>query len=89
MNDAPRRLLPAILRNFGTGPKISYDWHNEQWNVPLNFNVGKTVMWRGKPWKVGMEINYYVERSDTFAPEWMVGFSIAPVVKNVIAEWFK
>ena len=81
--------LPGNGWNYGTGPKISYDWHNEQWTVPLNFNVGKTVMWKGKPWKLSMEINYYVERSDTFAPEWMVGFSIAPVVKNVIAEWFK
>ena len=81
--------LPGKGWNVGSSPKISYDWHNEQWTVPLNFNVGRTVMWRGKPWKLGIEINYYVEGSDAFAPEWMVGINIAPVVKNVIAEWFK
>ena len=81
--------LPGKGWNIGSSPIITYDWHNEQWTVPLNLSVGKTVIWRGKPWKLGIEFNYYVERSDAFAPEWMIGIDIAPVVKNVIAEWFK
>jgi hypothetical protein len=38
---------------------------------------------------MGGEINYYVEQPDAFGPEWMVSFSIAPVVVNVLADWFK
>jgi len=33
-------------------------------------------------------INYYVDRPDAIAPEWMIGFNVSPVVKNVFAEWF-
>lgn len=42
----------------------------------------------GRPWKLGAEINYFAEKSDTFGPEWMVGFNVAPVVKNTMAGWF-
>jgi len=36
-----------------------------------------------------VEINYYVDQPDPFGPEWMIGFNIAPLVKNVMAGWFK
>jgi len=36
-----------------------------------------------------MEINYYVDQPDAFGPEWMIGFNIAPVVQNKLANWFK
>ncbi len=73
---------------FGSAPQMSYDWEAEQWVVPINLNFSKTVMFGSRPWKLGGEINYYAERADAFAPEWMVGFSISPVVKNGLADWF-
>ena len=72
----------------GSGPSITYDWKAEQWTVPLQINAGKTVIWNGRPWKLGGEINYYVEKADGFGPEWMLSFSVAPVVKNKLADWF-
>jgi hypothetical protein len=52
--------------------------------------VGKTVIQaNGRPWKLGLEVNYYTEKPDSFGPEWMVGFSIAPVIENPLAKWFK
>ena len=30
-----------------------------------------------------------VEQPDVFGPEWFIGFSVAPVVKNIFAGWFK
>jgi hypothetical protein len=81
--------LPGGGWNFGTNPIISYDWNNEQWTIPINVNVGKTVMIGGKPWKLSAEANYYVEKSDTFGAEWMIGLNVAPVVENVFAKWFK
>lgn len=82
-------ILPGGGWNYGSGPIINYDWKSEQWTVPLNFNFGKTIIWNKKPWKLSMEINYYVERADAFAPEWMIGFNITPVVKNGLTSWFK
>ena len=67
---------------------ISFNNVTDQWTVPLNFNVGRIVIAGGRPWKIGMEVNYYVEQPDVFGPEWFIGFNVAPVVKNIFAEWF-
>jgi len=80
--------LPGGGWNVGSAPIMSYDWNYEQWTVPLQLNVGKTVMLGGRPWKLSFEINYYVEQADTFGPEWMIGFNVAPVVKNGLAGLF-
>ncbi len=75
---------------YGTSPIMSYDHNAEQWTIPINLNVGKTVIQaNGRPWKLGFEVNYYTEKPDSFGPEWMVGFSIAPVIENPLAKWFK
>ncbi|MEM1084280.1 MAG: hypothetical protein AAGI48_09165 [Verrucomicrobiota bacterium] len=81
--------LPGGGWNVGTSPILSYDWHNDQWTVPLNLTFGKTVILGGKPWKLSAEVNYYVEEPDTFGPEWMVGLNITPVVENALAKWFQ
>jgi hypothetical protein len=80
--------LPGNGWSVGSSPTISYDWTAEQWTVPLNLTVGKTVVMKGRPWKFSVELNYYVEKPDAFAPEWMVSLNVAPVVKNGLASWF-
>ena len=82
-------VLPGGGWNYGSSPILSYDHISDQWTVPLNLTFGKTVIWSGRPWKLSMELNYYVEKADTFGPEWFVGFNVAPVVENVLASWFK
>lgn len=67
---------------------MSYDWVTEQWNIPINLNVGKTVMLNGKPWKLSLEGNYYVSRSSTFGSEWMFGINVTPVIANPLANFF-
>ncbi len=81
--------LPGGGWSVGTAPSMSHNHETDESTIPLNLSFGKTVVWGGRPWKLGMEINYYVEQPDTFGPEWMVGFNIAPVVENVFAGWFK
>ncbi|WOH38831.1 hypothetical protein RI844_06320 [Thalassotalea fonticola] len=82
-------LLPGDGWSYGTSPTVSYNWESEQWTVPVQVTASKTVIWGGRPWKFGMEVNYYVEKDDYFAPEWMIGFSITPVVENKLLAWFK
>jgi len=82
-------ILPGGGWNVGTSPIMTYDWEGEEWTVPLNFNFGKTVIMGGRPWKLSMELNYYVEHPDTFGPEWFIGLNVTPVVENVMATWFK
>ncbi|MGD8557211.1 MAG: hypothetical protein PVJ14_07645 [Chromatiales bacterium] len=80
--------LPGNGWSIGSSPTIGYDWTAEQWTVPLNLTVGKTVVMNGRPWKFSVEVNYYVEKPDAFAPDWMVSLNVAPVVKNGLASWF-
>lgn len=66
-----------------------YDWEGEEWTVPLNLSVARTVKLNGRPWQFEVEVNYYVEQPDAFGPEWMVGIKITPVVSNFIENMFK
>lgn len=81
--------LPGGGWSMGTTPILSYDWETEEWTVPINATISKTTIIAGRPWKFGIEINYYPEQPDAFGPEWMVGFEITPVVANKVVEWFK
>jgi hypothetical protein len=82
-------LLPGGGWNYGCAPIITYDWESKDWTVPLNFNVGKTVMFGERPWKISAEVNYYVAQADRFGPDWTVGLNLTPVVTNGLANWFK
>jgi hypothetical protein len=81
--------LPGDGWNFGSAPIITYNHESSDWTVPLHFTVGKTFIINGRPWDFSVDLNYYVERPDAIAPEWMVGFNVAPVVENIFARWFK
>ncbi|MBT4520336.1 MAG: hypothetical protein HOC23_10050 [Halieaceae bacterium] len=81
--------LPGGGWNVGSAPIISYDHENSQWTLPINLSVGKTVIMGGRPWKLSAEINYFVDQSDAFGPEWMVGINVAPVVENFLASMFQ
>jgi len=79
--------LPGGGWKVGSVPIMSYAWNNEQWTLPLNLQVGKTVMFGKSPWKFAVEINYYVDQPDAIGPEWMVGINVTPVVQNYAASF--
>ena len=81
--------LPGGGWNVGSVPIMNYDHNTNDWTIPINLQFGKTIIAGGRPWKLAMELNYYIEQPDLFGPDWMIGFSVTPVVKNRIAEWFK
>ena len=81
--------LPGGGWNVGTAPIMSYDHENEEATIPINLNAGKTVILAGRPWKLGAEINYFVDSPDAFAQEWFIGFNISPVVENGLVDWFE
>ncbi len=81
--------LPGGGWSIASSPIINYNHQDHDWTVPINVAIGKTLQLNGRPWKFALEVNYYVERSDLFGPEWMIGFNVAPVVENMIARWFK
>lgn len=80
--------LPGGGWAIGSSPSITYNWEAEQWTIPLQMQVSKTVKFGNTPVKLALEANYYVEKSNALGQEWMIGFNITPVVPNVVAEWF-
>ncbi|WP_261817051.1 hypothetical protein [Vibrio gallicus] len=74
---------------IGTSPTITYDWTTNQAEVPINLNVSKTTIIAGRPWKFGLEANYYIEKDDKTRPDFMIGLNITPVVENQLANLFK
>jgi hypothetical protein len=80
--------LPGGGWSVGTTPILSYDWEAEDWTIPLNLTVGKTIKVGSLPLKLALELNYYVEQPDAFGPEWMVSFNITPVVENIFEKMF-
>ena len=89
------QIQPVLNLNLGNAwvvssqPMIQYDWNQEQWNVPLNLQIGKTLQLGKMPLRVQLELDYYVERPDAFAPEWLIGLNITPVVPNFINNWIR
>jgi len=81
--------LPGGGWSVGSSPAITHNWETDDWTVPLNVNFSKTMTLGGRPWKFGLEFNYYVEQPDAFGPEFLVEFKITPVVENVLANLFR
>ena len=68
---------------------MNHDWMSRQWSVTLNLTAGRTVSFGNAPVKLAVGFNCYVERPDAFAPKWMIGMNITPVVQNFIEAWLK
>nr|WP_238322145.1 hypothetical protein [Vibrio mexicanus] len=71
----------------GSAPTLSYDWTNDQAEIPINLSVTKTTVIGGRPWKFGLEANYYIEKDEKTRPDFMIGFNITPVVENKLANF--
>ena len=70
---------------IASSPVITYDWKadsDEAWTVPLGFGVARTTKLAGETWKFQGQVEYYVEQPDTFGPDWLLKFTISPVIKN-------
>ena len=81
--------LPGGGWKVASEPIMSYDWKGEEWTIPLNLQVSKTVKLGKTPVNFEVELNYYVEQPDAFGPEWMVALNITPVVPNFINSWIR
>ncbi len=72
----------------GSAPTFSYDWNKDQAEIPFNISVSKTTVLNGRPWKLGIEANYYLEKDEETRPDFMLSFNISPVVENKLASLF-
>ena len=73
----------------GSDPTLTYDWKQDEWEIPINLIVSKTLIIGGRPWKFGTEINYFVDQNSDFGPKWMFSFNITPVIENGLVKLFQ
>lgn len=79
--------LPGGGWAVGTAGSMSYNWEADQWTIPIQMQISRTVKFGKLPVKMALEANYYIEKPDALGQEWMIGFNITPVVPNVVAMW--
>ncbi|MGC1480246.1 MAG: hypothetical protein WA771_07060 [Chthoniobacterales bacterium] len=56
----------------------TYDWENEQWLIPINFQVSQVAKITGLPVSFQVGAKYYAEGPDG-APDWGLCFTITPL----------
>jgi hypothetical protein len=77
---------------FASGPTVTYDWHadnDEALTLPIGLGFSKTTAIGKTHFKFELQFEKYLEQPDSFGPDWLVKFTITPVVKNVFASMFK
>ena len=68
-----------------SSPIVTYDWNadsDQALTLPLGLGLAKTTTLGGKPWKFQAQVQYFAEQPDAFGPEWLLKFTITPVIKN-------
>lgn len=63
---------------FSLNAESSYDWHNSQWTVPINFSVAQLTKIGTLPVQFTIGGKIYVEGPNG-APDWGVRFTITPL----------
>lgn len=60
---------------FTLNSETSYDWHNDQWIVPVNFVVSQLLKVGGQPLQIFAGARYYLE-TPAGGPDWGLRFGI-------------
>ena len=78
---------------IASSPVLSYDWEadsDDAWTVPIGVGLAKTTQFGKQPWKFQFQVQKYLVQPDLFGPDWLVKFTVTPVVKNpFLALWGK
>jgi hypothetical protein len=64
---------------FGINSESTYDWHNEQWTVPINISVTQLTKIRKIPIQFALGFKVFAEGPSGNA-DWGIRFTITPVI---------
>ncbi|MCP3880943.1 MAG: hypothetical protein GY701_21485 [Sulfitobacter sp.] len=77
---------------IASSPVVTYDWNadsDQALTLPVGIGLAKTTKLGGKAWKFQAQVQYFVEQPDAFGPDWLLKFTVTPVVQNKLAGLFK
>ena len=63
---------------FGLNTESTYDWHNSQWTVPINFSISQLVKVGKMPVSLALGAKYYAE-GPSGGPDWGLRFVVTPL----------
>jgi hypothetical protein len=63
---------------FTLNTESTYDWHNDQWTVPINLLVSQLIKVGKQPVQLGLGAKIYAE-GPSGAPEWGIRFVVIPL----------
>ena len=63
---------------FGLNTESTYDWHNSQWTVPINFSISQLVKIGKMPVQFALGAKYYAE-APSGGPDWGLRFVVTPL----------
>ena len=70
---------------IAASPTFAYNWKadsDQAWTFPVGLGVAKTTKFGKMPVKFQAQVQYFVEQPDAFGPDWLLKFTITPVIKN-------
>lgn len=70
---------------IASSPIVTYDWKadsDQALTLPLGFGVAKTAKIKNTTVKYTFQIQKYVAQADDFGPDWLVKFTVTPVINN-------
>lgn len=67
--------ITSTKTTFTLNSESTYDWQNEQWNIPLNFIVSQLVIVGDQPLQFSGGVRYYAETAEG-GPEWGLRFGL-------------
>jgi hypothetical protein len=63
---------------FGLNTESTYDWHNSQWTVPINFSISQLVKIGKMPVSLALGAKVYAE-GPSGGPDWGLRFVVTPL----------
>jgi hypothetical protein len=63
---------------FTLNTESSYDWHNHQWTVPINFLIAQLIKIGKQPVQLALGAKVYAD-GPTSAPDWGIRFVVTPL----------
>ncbi len=73
---SPSSTRKALHTTLSLNTETTYDWSNDQWTVPVNFQVSQLFKIAGQPVQAFVGARYYAEKPDD-GPEWGIRCGLA------------
>ena len=77
---------------ISSSPIVTYDWKadsDDALTLPLGVGLARTMTLGDRNWKFQGQVQYFVEQPDQFCPDWLLKFTVTPVVQNKLANLFR